>query len=102
MPKIDYSGSAFPKPGAKKKKKPGKTPQKVRRESRERAYKRLCDLLWVERRGKCEKCLKSLPREYAEFHHKKFRSQGGEDTEENLIMLCGDCHKAAHGIKVVR
>lgn len=31
-------------------------------------------------------------------HHKIFRSQGGSDTEENLILLCDVCHKKAHGI----
>jgi ATP-dependent DNA helicase RecQ len=33
-----------------------------------------------------------------EVHHKEFRSHSGEDSEENLITLCVDCHKAAHGL----
>jgi 5-methylcytosine-specific restriction endonuclease McrA len=32
-----------------------------------------------------------------EVHHQKFRSKSGEDTEENLITLCADCHGKAHG-----
>jgi len=31
-----------------------------------------------------------------EVHHKIFRSQTGEDTEQNLITLCFDCHAQAH------
>ena len=33
-----------------------------------------------------------------EVHHKEFRSHSGEDSEGNLITLCADCHKAAHGL----
>jgi 5-methylcytosine-specific restriction endonuclease McrA len=32
-----------------------------------------------------------------EVHHKEFRSQSGEDSEQNLITLCNACHAAAHG-----
>ncbi len=31
-----------------------------------------------------------------ETHHLRFRSQGGTDTEENLITLCSDCHAQRH------
>jgi len=31
-----------------------------------------------------------------EVHHRKFRSQSGEDSEENLITLCADCHARLH------
>lgn len=34
-------------------------------------------------------------------HHIIFRSQGGSDTEENLITLCVRCHAKAHGVKLV-
>jgi len=30
-------------------------------------------------------------------HHLKFRSRGGEDTEDNLLTLCKTCHEALHG-----
>jgi 5-methylcytosine-specific restriction endonuclease McrA len=33
-----------------------------------------------------------------EVHHKKFRSQSGEDAEENLITLCHSCHTSIHEI----
>ena len=31
-----------------------------------------------------------------EVHHQQFRSHSGEDTEDNLITLCNDCHSTAH------
>jgi 5-methylcytosine-specific restriction endonuclease McrA len=31
-----------------------------------------------------------------EVHHLQFRSQGGEDAEENLITLCCRCHAQRH------
>ncbi len=31
-----------------------------------------------------------------EVHHKDFRSQGGDDSEENLITLCVGCHSLLH------
>ncbi len=32
------------------------------------------------------------------LHHRTFRSQGGDDSRENLAWLCPPCHDAAHGI----
>jgi len=34
---------------------------------------------------------------HLEVHHQQFRSRSGQDTEENLITLCHDCHSAEHG-----
>ncbi len=31
-----------------------------------------------------------------EVHHIQRRSQSGEDSEDNLITLCSDCHRAIH------
>jgi 5-methylcytosine-specific restriction endonuclease McrA len=31
-----------------------------------------------------------------EVHHKEFRSQSGDDSEQNLITLCTVCHDAVH------
>jgi 5-methylcytosine-specific restriction endonuclease McrA len=31
-----------------------------------------------------------------EVHHKEFRGQGGDDSEENLITLCAQCHSLIH------
>jgi len=31
-----------------------------------------------------------------EVHHKQFRSHSGQDSEENLITLCTQCHDRIH------
>ncbi len=48
----------------------------------------------LERDGwRCQWCgaLRNL-----QVHHRKFRSSLGDDTAENLITLCADCHQAEH------
>lgn len=34
---------------------------------------------------------------HLEVHHIVYRSQGGPDNPLNLVTLCGDCHRSAHG-----
>ena len=52
--------------------------------------------------GICEKCKKPAPflREdltpYLEVHHIKPLADGGEDTVENAVALCPNCHREAH------
>ena len=31
-----------------------------------------------------------------EVHHKQFRSHSGDDSEENLVTLCTECHTGIH------
>jgi len=31
-----------------------------------------------------------------EVHHKEFRSQSGDDSEQNLITVCSACHAKEH------
>lgn len=31
-----------------------------------------------------------------EVHHREFRSQAGDDSEQNLITLCSACHTTVH------
>jgi len=33
---------------------------------------------------------------YKAFHHQEFRSQSGDDSEQNLITLCSGCHATVH------
>lgn len=54
-------------------------------------------------KGKCEGCGSSAPflrssdgTPYLEVHHKKFLADGGEDTIENAIALCPNCHRRRH------
>lgn len=53
--------------------------------------------------GVCERCLKAAPfirkkdsTPYLEVHHKKQLASGGEDTVENAIALCANCHRELH------
>ena len=32
-----------------------------------------------------------------EVHHLQRRSRSGADSEDNLVSLCSDCHRAIHG-----
>jgi 5-methylcytosine-specific restriction endonuclease McrA len=36
-----------------------------------------------------------------EVHHSKFRSQTGDDSEQNLITLCSACHATVHHTREV-
>lgn len=54
--------------------------------------KGLRELLWERCKGYCEKCGYSLDQDTADFHHRKLRSQGGQDTAENGILVHHRCH----------
>ncbi|CZF77186.1 HNH endonuclease [Grimontia celer] len=54
-------------------------------------------------KGTCEKCLKPAPfikksngAPYLEVHHQVRLADGGEDTVDNAIALCPNCHRQAH------
>lgn len=45
-------------------------------------------------KGKCRCC----GRKGTDLHHVRFRSMGGGDTVDNLVLVCRDpCHRAIHG-----
>lgn len=53
--------------------------------------------------GHCEKCQAAAPFKratngtpYLEVHHKIALAEGGEDTVENAMALCPNCHRACH------
>ena len=53
--------------------------------------------------GICERCKHAAPfcrvkdgTPYLEVHHKKLLANGGEDSVENAIALCPNCHRAVH------
>ncbi|MGH7950580.1 MAG: HNH endonuclease [Limisphaerales bacterium] len=53
--------------------------------------------------GICERCKKNAPfnrksdgTPFLEVHHRKTLAEGGEDTVENAIALCPNCHREAH------
>ncbi|MCP4588878.1 HNH endonuclease [Pseudoalteromonas sp.] len=54
-------------------------------------------------KGKCQSCKKTAPfvrasngTPYLEVHHITPLSQGGDDTLENTIALCPNCHRQQH------
>lgn len=54
-------------------------------------------------RGVCEACKKPAPflkksngKPFLEVHHVKQLANGGEDTVENAIAVCPNCHRQAH------
>ncbi|MES2300141.1 MAG: HNH endonuclease signature motif containing protein [Pseudomonadota bacterium] len=53
--------------------------------------------------GKCERCHELAPflsrasgKPYLEVHHRLQLARGGEDTVENAIALCPNCHRELH------
>lgn len=42
------------------------------------------------------KCRSCRSRNALHVHHVVFRSQQGDDAEENLVTLCNQCHDAVH------
>lgn len=49
----------------------------------------------TERDGKC--CRNCRRERGLDLHHVIFRSLGGRDVIENLILLCHHCHREVHG-----
>lgn len=47
-----------------------------------------------EKKHDCEYCGKKNC--YTNTHHIKSKGSGGNDTKDNLIELCGDCHRKVH------
>ncbi len=58
------------------------------------AYHRLHQEILKRDGWRCQACgsLRGL-----EVHHIQRRSQSGDDSEDNLITVCSDCHRAIHG-----
>ncbi len=56
-------------------------------------YERLREQVLRRDGSRCQCC---GSRSKLEVHHKEFRSQGGDDSEENLISLCASCHSLVH------
>lgn len=51
-----------------------------------------------KKKHNCEYCGKNNC--WTNTHHIKSRGAGGDDTKENLIELCGDCHRKVHDGKI--
>jgi 5-methylcytosine-specific restriction endonuclease McrA len=96
---IDYTGLAFPKPVSRyESKKARKTAEEA---ERRRVYaavdKRDGRICRICRKHADPHALGLLDR--AEHHHIIHRSKGGDDTTDNLILICRGCHQDIHGGK---
>jgi hypothetical protein len=75
-------------------------------EIRARGFKRNADVIVTvldRANGVCERCNQEAPfirkkdnTPYLEVHHKKQLSEGGEDSVENAIAICPNCHRELH------
>jgi 5-methylcytosine-specific restriction enzyme A len=70
-----------------------------------RAFRRNPDVIaevLLRADGSCEGCRKPAPfmrpdgRPYLEVHHRQRLADGGEDSVENAIALCPNCHREHH------
>ena len=59
------------------------------------ALRMLCEKVYERDHGQCIFCGRYVP-EGSKPHHVKFKSRGGGDTEDNLVMLCYECHFQVH------
>jgi len=57
----------------------------------------------IRAKGKCEQCGKPAPfirtadgTPYLEIHHKIMLAEGGEDTLDNAMAVCPNCHRELH------
>jgi len=84
-----------------------KAPKRPRRIMREvLVYERNPDVVaevLTRAKGRCEKCRKHAPfprridgSPYLEVHHQVQLAHGGEDTVQNAIALCPNCHRREH------
>ncbi len=54
----------------------------------------------LERDGwRCQRCGR---RDRLEVHHLEHRSRGGRDANDNLIVLCRECHELIHHTSTAR
>jgi len=71
-------------------------PKTTRVELKGAAWKNQKEKVWCRDNFDCQLCGYSVA--VPEAHHTIFKSQGGDDSMENLITLCFDCHiKGIHG-----
>jgi 5-methylcytosine-specific restriction endonuclease McrA len=57
------------------------------------AYEQLRQQALQRDNWRCQNCGRQ---QNLEVHHKKMRSQGGNDSDANLITLCHSCHANEH------
>lgn len=74
-------------------------PKKRKKNKRPNWNKELWDKVYERDNFRCQMPNCMTPHQLDYPHHIKYRSQGGEDIEENLITLCITCHALVHSSK---
>jgi 5-methylcytosine-specific restriction endonuclease McrA len=71
----------------------GIPPKRARRRLNSNLYDQLRKQVLHRDGWRCQSCgtMSNL-----EIHHREFRSQFGDDSEQNLIVLCAACHATLH------
>ena len=62
-----------------------------------KALEELRRSVFVRDGWKCSNCWKPCSWTSGHLAHIQSRGAGGSDTEANVRLLCGDCHRAEHG-----
>ena len=62
----------------------------------EREFQRQRHLVRIRSGGRCEIRAKHCRGESSHVHHRQRRSQGGDNSLENLLDLCSVCHFRVH------
>lgn len=77
--------------------------KRARTNAKARTYRSVCALVDARDVGICQVCLGPAASWTgpAEHHHIVFRSRGGAHHVENVITVCGSCHKDIHDGRVV-
>jgi len=75
--------------------KPDPKPKRIKL-SKE-AQKDLRMMIWQKQGYSCNTCGRNILLKYSHMHHKKTRGAGGEDTQDNCLILCPECHIDTHG-----
>jgi 5-methylcytosine-specific restriction endonuclease McrA len=75
-----------------------RTRMKPGRPSKRPIPKEVADAVIARAAGACEACRFTLG-EIGHMHHRKLRSQGGQHTLENLLLVHTQCHDAIHSSK---
>lgn len=97
---IDYSALKFPKGPSRYERKDAK------RKAEDAALRAAHAAVDKRDKGKCRICGKPANLggtgvlEQGHRHHVQYRSKGGMDTTDNLVLLCPKCHAAIHAGKV--
>ncbi len=101
---ITFSRDSSTKEREERLDKVNKQPDQI--EIRSRGFRRNADVIVTvlnRANGICEKCKQKAPfirkkdnTPYLEVHHKQQLSEGGDDSVENAIAVCPNCHRELH------